>query len=154
MQIPKEILSEKNYEGTRLILIENEKLNELQVKLDTLQKEVNPILDKLNKEYYPTIDPMYAEVREFTTKLNEKKAKIAEITQSFKEDTDKIDVIEQRATLIKNKMQPIIQKELEGKLGEFELAKHTIVKDGKIYVEVFDEIEEKIKAIRNSKPKK
>ena len=42
MKIPADILSEKNYEGSRLILVENEKVAELQKELTKLQLEANP----------------------------------------------------------------------------------------------------------------
>lgn len=154
MIIEKDVLAEKNYTGSRLVLIENEKVDEFSGKLNELQQEINPILDKLAKEYYPVVDPIYQEVQRLTKLVAIEKDKIAVITESFKTDTDAIESLEQKATLIKNKIQPIIMKELDGKLGEFEIARHTTVKDGKIYVEVFDEIEEKVKQLRAIKVKK
>ena len=154
MQIDKELLSERNYTGSRLIEIVNPKLDELQVELSALQQEINPVLDKLSAEYYPKLDPLYKEVQELNEKVKALKDQIGDITRSFQPDIEIIESTEQKATLVKNKMQPLIQKEIEGKLEEFEIARHTVVKDGKLYVEVFDEIEEKVKAIRVSKAKK
>jgi hypothetical protein len=39
-------------------------------------------------------------------------------------------------------------------LGEFETARQVIEKEGKMYVEVIDELEEKIKTLRAAKAKK
>jgi len=154
MKIDKEILSEKNYAGSRLILIEDKKLDELQVELSSLQHEINPILDILNEKYYTVIDPIYQEVQKLNEEVKAKKFVIGELTNKFKKEIETIEATEQKAMLVKNKMQPIILKSIEGQLGEFEIARHTEVKEGKIYVEVFDEIEEKVKALRASKIKK
>lgn len=154
MQIDKELLSEANYTGSRLILLEDENLTKLHAELEALQKEINPVIDKLSAEYYPKIDPMYQETQKLMEQAKEIKAKIAEITNEYKSDTDFIDSLEQKAQLVKNKMQPIILEMVKDQLGEFETAKNTVVRDGKIYAEVFDEIEEKVKAIRMVKAKK
>lgn len=154
MFIDKELLSEANYAGSRLILLEDENLSKLQVELEALQKEINPVIDKLSAEYYPRIDPMYQETQKLMEQAKEIKAKIAEITNEYKADTNFIDALEQKAQLIKNKMQPIILEIVKDQLGEFETAKNTVVRDGKLYAEVFDEIEEKVKAIRMVKAKK
>jgi 2-hydroxy-3-keto-5-methylthiopentenyl-1-phosphate phosphatase len=151
MQIDKTIFSESNYTGSRLIPIENDKIKELQEVLSGYQKEINPILDRLTAEYYPKIDPLYQEVQRFAAESRKIKEEMAEISAGFKADTEFIEQMEQKATLIKNKMQPLIQKEIEGLLGEFEIARHTVVKDGQIFVEVFDQIEEKVKEIRANK---
>ena len=153
MQIAPELLSERNYSGNRLILIENEKMTELQAVLDGYQKEINPILDRLNKEYYPVVEPINQEIGKLQAQVRDLKQKITEETEKFRDDMDMIDSLEQKATLVKNKIQPIILKELEGKLGEFEIARYTEIKNGKIYAVVFDELEEKIKEIRANKKK-
>jgi peptidoglycan hydrolase CwlO-like protein len=153
MQIDPKVLSEKNYTGTRLIPVDSVKLKELQKELDSYQRQINPILDKLSKEYYPAVDPLYQRIAKLQEEIKPLKEKIAEINNKFQEDTDKIQKVEQKAMLVKNKMQPIILKSIEGQLGEFEIARHTVVKDGKVYVEVFDEIEEKVKQIRANKKK-
>ena len=151
MQIEKELLSGKNYTGSRLILIENEDVKTLQDELSAYQQEINPILEKLSSEYYPTVDPLYQEVQKKNQEIKEIKEKIAEQTEKFKPDIESIEAVEKKALLIKQKLQPIILDEVKDKLGEFETARNTVVQDGKIYVEVIDEIEEKIKQIRASK---
>jgi len=152
--IPKELFAEKNYEGSRLILIEDEKLNQLQIKLSGYQAEINPVLEKLSAELYPAIDPIYQEMNILQEQIKEKKEKIRIINEGYKADMELIEQTEQKAQLIKDKMQPIIIKAVEGQLGEFEEAKNTVVKDGKIYAEVFDKIEETVKAIRARNTKK
>ena len=151
MQIEKELLSEKNYTGSRLIEINDERVEVLQEKLTALQLEVTPILDKLQENYYSKADKIYAQIQELNKKLEPLKLELKELFEANQEDTKLIDEKEAEAKLIKDKMQPIIMDLVKDQLGEFETAKHTVYKDGKIYVEVFDEIEEKIKAIRASK---
>lgn len=148
MKIDKALLAEVNYEGSRLIKIDNETLTELQKELSSLQKEINPILDKLNAEYYTVIDPIYAEVQKLNEEIKSKKFVIAELTKKFQPEIESIEATEQRAQLVKNKMQPLILDAVKGQLGEFEIARHTVNREDGIYVEVFDEIEEKVKAIR------
>ncbi len=154
MQIDKELFSEKNYTGSRLILVESEDIKTLHDELSVLQKEINPVLDKLSTEYYPQIDPMYQEVQALNVQVKEIKEKIADITETFKSDIQSIEEVEQRAQLVKGKLQPLILEAVADQLGEFEVARQTVVQDEKIYVEVFDEIEEKVKQIRASKLKK
>lgn len=153
MQIPTEILSEKNYEGSRLVEITNDDIFTLHEELSDLQKEINPVLDRLSKEYYPLLDPMYAELQELALKQKEIKEKITEASIKFQDDVSLIEATEQKASLVKNKLQPMILDAVKDQLGEFEIARQTINKDGKIYVEVFDEIEEKVKAVRALKAK-
>lgn len=154
MQIDKELLSEKNYTGSRLFLIENEDVKTLHDELTALQKEINPTLDKLSTEYYPVVDPLYQEVQKLNTQIKEIKEKISQKTSEFEADIKSIEAIEQKANLVKDKLQPIILEAVKDELGEFEVARQTVVRDEKIYVEIFDEIEEKVKQIRASKAKK
>ena len=151
MQIEKELLSEKNYTGSRLIEINDERVSVLQKKLTELQLEVNPILDKLQENYYSKADVIYAKIQELNKQLEPLKLELKTLFEANEEDTKLIDEKEAEAKLLKDKLQPIILDIVKDQLGEFETAKHTVSKDGKIYVEVFDEIEEKIKAIRASK---
>lgn len=148
MQIDKEVLSEKNYTGTRLIEINDETVLKFQEQLDELQKKINPVLDKLQENYFSKVDEVYAKLTPLNEQISPLKDELKRLMDVNKSDTEFIDSVEQEAQLIKNKVQPIINDLVKGQLGEFETAKHTVVKDGKIYVEVFDEIEEKVKAIR------
>lgn len=154
MQLPKDLLAEKNYTGTRLIEITDPRVKKMQEELDALQKEVNPTLDRLSKELYAYLDPLHQEIQKYQEKIKEIRDKATAKHAEFAEETRLLETTDQKAQLIKNKLQPLILSLVEGDLEEFEEAKHTVVKDGKIYVEVYDVIEEKIKAHRAVKAKK
>lgn len=153
MQIDKELLSEKNYTGSRLILIDDENVRALQTELSALQQEINPILDKLSAEYYPKIDPMYQDVLALNEKVKIIKEDIAKITAEFEGDIKSIEDTELKANLVKDKIQPLILDAIKDQLGEFEIARQTKFQDGEVYAEVFDELEEKIKQLRAAKAK-
>lgn len=148
MQIPKDILSEKNYTGSRLIEITDEVVLGLKKELDLLQQEMNPLLDAIKPEW-DSLDasfPRLQKAQEELKKVQDERAPILEKCRKYEEDTLK--PVEQKAQLIKNKIQPIILELVKGELGEFEKAQQTMDKDGKVYVEIVDEIEEKVKQIR------
>lgn len=151
MQIDPELLSEKNYTGSRLVEVTDETIIELQKELSSLQVEINPILERLNENYFAPADVLYKEIEKLNEQLKPLKEKLKTLFDENKVDTDFIDAQEQKAQLIKNKLQPLLLDLMKDEVGEFETAKHTVVKDDKIYVEIFDEIEERIKAIRLSK---
>lgn len=150
MNIPKEYLEEKNYEGSRLIEITDETVMELKKQLDELQKEANPHL-KASEKYVPKMDKIYAKIQKLETKKKALQEEIAPIRAKYDETIKPIEEIEQRAVLVKNKITPIVTDLVKDQLGEFEKAMQMKEEDGKLYVEVADEIEEKIKAIRASK---
>lgn len=150
MQIPKEYLEEKNYEGTRLIEINDETVLELKKQLDDLQKEANPLLTA-SEEFLPEMDRVYAEIQKLEVQKKELHEEIAPIRAKYDEAIKPVEEIDQRATLIKNKITPIVNDIVASQLGEFEKALQMKEEDGKLYVEVVDELEEKIKAIRASK---
>jgi len=150
MQIPAELLKESNYEGTRLIEITDEAVLNLTADLTALQQEANPYLEKM-EALTPQMDPIYSEIAELEAKKKELLAQVAPIRAQYDEEMVFVEEIDQRATLIKNKVQPIINDLVKGELGEFERAMQTIHKDGKLYVEVQDQLEEKIKQLRANK---
>ncbi len=148
MLVPKDILSEKNYTGSRLIEITDEVVLGLKKELDLLQQEMNPLLDTIKPEW-DSLDasfPRLQKAQEELKKVQDERAPILEKCRKYEEDTLK--PVEQKAQLIKNKIQPIILELVKGELGEFEKAQQTMDKDGKVYVEIVDEIEEKVKQIR------
>jgi predicted nucleic acid-binding Zn-ribbon protein len=153
MKIPQEYLKEANYEGTRLIEVVDEKVKELQGELTKLQLEANPHL-KIMEDITPKLDPLFTKLRE----LEEQKTKIRDEMAPIRDPYDKellaVQKIDQKAQLIKNKIQPLILKMVNPLLGEFETARQLIEKDGKLFVEVVDEVEEKIKTLRAAKAKK
>ncbi len=150
MQIPKEYLEEKNYAGTRLIEINDETVLELKKQLDELQKEANPYLEASEK-HLPEMDRIYAEIQKLEVEKRKLQEEIAPIRALYDEAIKPVEEIDQRATLIKNKITPIVTDLVKEQLGEFEKALQMKETDGKLYVEVADEIEEKVKAIRASK---
>ena len=153
MQIPKEYLEEKNYDGSRLIEITDETILELQEETTKLQLEANPFLEKMDA-LTPQLDEVYGKIAELERQKKVLQEEVRPIREKYDAELEVVEEINQRADLIKNKMQPIIADLIKDSLGEFEKAKHTVKKDGKLYVEVFDEIEEKVKAIREANLKK
>ncbi len=207
MKIPKEYLSPKNYEGSRLIEIVDPKILMLKQALKDIQeKEANPILNAA-EPHLKVIDPANAKIaaltkkiqeivikvkpmkdefeieleklpegtEEFTPKLQKIKDKIdpilkkvtdlesdiAKVKLSKKDDQDKymaemkkVERLDEKARLLKMKMSPLVNMFLIDKLSEFERATQLLEKNGKIYVEVIDELEEKIKSIRMANSKK
>jgi len=153
MQIPQEYLEEKNYEGTRLIEITDPKVAQLKAELIKLQKEINPFLEVIEKKMTPIFDKHQEAMKPLQEKLNKLKEELAPTKSEYDALIAKIEPFEQKAQLIKNKLQPIVLKFVKGQLGEFEKANQVIDKDGKLFVEIVDEIEEKVKAIRAMKAK-
>lgn len=205
MQIDKKYLSEVNYTGSRLIEINDPKVEELKAKLREFQLEANPIL-KRTEPFLKEIEPLKEERRalkakctqlltemqplrdqydEETLKLpknfkgsnkkldliarkikvfidkihaHEKKMekinkKIRPWSDKYEAEMKKVEAIDQQASIYKQKLVPLVNKLVEKDLTEFEEAKHVIEKDGKIYVEVFDQLEEFIKTYRQKKLK-
>lgn len=150
MQIPKEYLEEKNYEGTRLIEVTDEAVLALTAELTALQQEANPYLERM-EALTPEMDPIYSEIAELEAKKKELQLQVAPIRAKYDAEMEFVEEIDQRASLIKNKVQPIINDLVKGELGEFERAMQTVHKDGKLYVEVQDQLEEKIKQLRANK---
>jgi len=150
MQIDKSVLAEKNYEGTRLIEIKDETVKKLKAKLKDLQLEINPTLEKMEK-LTPILDPFYTKIGELEREKSKIKEEMAPVREKYDALLEIAQKVEQRAQLIKNKMQPLVNRMVEKELGEFEKANQLIDKDDKIYVEVVDEIEELVKKIRTAK---
>lgn len=158
MIIDKEVLAEKNYTGTRLIEINDPTVKKFQAEVALFAPQAEPWLKKL-EDVTRVLDPARIKIRE----INEKAKKEIEAVKTEcnfdavqKEESDyiaELENIDQKATLIKNKMTPVVNDLLKDQLGEFEIARHLTVKEDKIFAEVFDEIEEKVKAIRAQKAK-
>lgn len=153
MQIPKEFLEEKNYAGTRLVEVTSPKISELHKKLTDLQLEANPHL-KIMEELTPKLDPYFTKLRELEEQKNKLREEMLPIREPYDRELEKVQKIDQKAQMIKNKIQPMVLDIVSKDLGEFETARQLHEKDGKIFVEIIDELEEKIKSIRASKTKK
>ena len=152
MQIPAEFFSEVNYSGTRLIKIEDEIVRALQEELTALQKEANPFLEQM-EAITPELDPVYDEIRELELKKGELQKKVAPARARYDAIAKNVEEIDVRASSIKAKITPIVLDLVKDDLSEFEIPLHTVVKEGEMYVEVRDEIEERVKQLRAIKAK-
>lgn len=152
MQIPKEYLEPKNYTGTRLIEIKDKKVYQLQEELIALKPEVLKIVEGMD-EAVKVLDPAYTKMNELRDEISKIKESISKEEEIVRSKQKQLEPYEQKEQLIKNKMQPLIDKELDGQLNEFERPLHTVFKDEKIYVEIEDQLEEKVKQIRSGKSK-
>jgi hypothetical protein len=165
MKIDKAILSEKNYEGSRFIEVKaTADLKRLFKELEDIRKEAGPLLEESDK-IYPIVDPYYKELGviqgemqkaqdDFQTRKSELRAKYINEVTRLEEIDLKMKPIEVKSNMIKNKLMPIILDEVKDQLGEFEVAFQTKEKDGKVFVEVQDKIEELVKSLRAQKAKK
>lgn len=153
MNIPKEILSEKNYEGTRLIEIKDEKVLSLLAEVKKCGEEAKPFLEEMEK-LTPALEVIYAELKPLEDKRKELKDKLTEELKPFQAQQEKADLINQKADAIKEKLYPIAREVIKGELSEFEMGGQFIERDGKVYIEVTDQIEQKIKEIRAFNAKK
>lgn len=155
MQIPREHLEEKNYEGTRLIEVTDPTILKLRLEIAKLQKPAEPHLKKM-EEHAKTLDPFYQKITALNNEIKKFKEEMAPTKAIFDEGVSELEKIEARAQLIKNKLQPLVNKYIEGSLREFETPIQVVEKEGKVYVEIQDEIEEKIKQVRakNTQKKK
>ena len=154
MQYPADLFAEKNYTGSRLIEIDDPKVKDLRAKAQKLQEEANVILEGGISKMWNELDPYNKQIQELENKKNEIREKMQKLQEPFQEDLKKLQALDQKAANIKNKITPLVQKIVESGLGEFETAHKITEKDGKTYVEVIDEIEEKVKAIRAVKAQK
>lgn len=156
MKIDKEMLAEKNYSGSRLIEITDKTVLKLQKEVAKFAPLAKPHLDKLEK-LGKVLDPARIKIRELREKLKKEEDKIKEdckfdelVVQEAKA-IEELEAINQKADLVKNKITPIINNLVKDQLDEFEIARHVNVKEDKIFVEVFDEVEEKVKQLRAQK---
>lgn len=150
MKIPTEFTKESNYEGTRLIEIKDENIIALKKELDVLQGEANPILIKM-EGITPELDVYFEKVGKLRGEIDVLNQEVQPNKDKYQELQGELDVIEQKAILVKNKIQPMVNALVAPELGEFEKAMQLREVDGTILVEVQDEVEEKIKAIREAK---
>ena len=155
MKIPADLLAEKNYDGARLLEITDKKVIELKKEIETYQPIAKPHLDKM-AELGKQLDPHYTKIRELDAEKEKIKKEMQPTLDAFNAELKHMEEVQQKTDILKDKIRVIISKLLEKELGEFESAKELRPdeKTGKLYVEIIDEIEEKIKAIRMVKAKK
>lgn len=152
MQIDPKVLSEKNYTGTRLIEITDERVIELNNQRKEFLKEGEPILEEMEK-LSPPLDAFYVKLKPIEDERAKIKLEMQPAYDAYNEKVEEMDKVYQKGQLVSNKMQPIINELVKPELGEFETAKQLVEKDGKLFVEVQDEIEEKVKSLRAIKAK-
>lgn len=151
MQIPSEYLEVKNYDGSRLIEIEDETVSKLHAeKVAILEAEKKPILDEMEK-LEPSLDAFYKKLQPLEKERDELKKEMKPLSDQYTEHVAKIEIVQQKVDLIDSKINTIVNDMVKPQLGEFETAMTMHVKEGKFSVEVVDEIEEKVKAIRQLK---
>jgi len=153
MQIPKEILSEKNYTGSRLIEIKDEKVISLLAEIKKCGEEAKPYVDEMER-LTPALEAIYSELKPIEDKRKELKDKLTEELKPFQVQQEQADLINQKADAIKEKLYPIAREVIKNELGEFEMGGQFIEKDGKVFIEIKDQLEEKIKEIRQFNLKK
>lgn len=150
MQIDPALFSEKNYVGTRLIEITDETVIKLNEARKEALKEGEPILKEM-EALSPPLDAFYIKLRP----IEEERAKIKEEMQpaydAYNAKVEEMDKFYQKGQAISNKMQPLINAIVKPQLAEFETAKTMVERDGKLFVEVADEVEELVKKIRATK---
>jgi seryl-tRNA synthetase len=149
MNIPKEVLSEENYTGNRRIHVSHPMITKYKAEIDEIQKQANPSLKKM-EGFAKKLDPSYAKIQELTNEINAIKAEMAPTLELYNIEVAKVEVKDQKAQMVKNKLQPIINKIIKGQLGEFERPIHVVTEKGQHYVEVSDIIEDFVKARRAS----
>lgn len=155
MKIPLELLAEKNYDGSRLFEITDEKVITLKKEIETYQPVAKPYLEKMEK-LGKELDPFYTKIRELDAEKDKIKKEMQPTLDSFNAELKHMEKIQQKTDVLKDKIRVIVSKILEKELGEFESARELRPDEttGKLFVEIIDEIEEKVKAIRMVKAKK
>ena len=150
MNIPKEYLKESTYSGNRLIEITDPTVIKLKAEIAKFKPIAEPFLKKMD-ELGKILDPFYTKIRELKAEEDKLKKEMQPTLDLFNAELKEMEAIEQKTDLIKNKIQPLVAKILEGQLGEFETGRQLIEKDDRLFVEVYDELEEKVKAVRMAK---
>lgn len=150
MQINKEALAEKNYTGARLVKIIDPTIIKLQKELTKYQIKANPILKKMEK-ISPKMDPIYQKIGEHQKEIKRLQEELLPFKELYDVELKKVELIDQKAQLIKNKIQPIALKLVEKELGEFEQANQIVAKGNELFIEITDKLEDFIKAHRANK---
>lgn len=152
MQIEKELLAEDKYTGIRLIPIKTHTVYQMAKEVDKIQKQANPILDEMEKLSKEKLEPTQIKIRELKEEIKklQDNPEYIQAIDEYEVLLKRVELKDNKATVIKNKMQPLVDAEIEGQLGEFEKPLKLIGKDGKYFVEVIDELEEWLKGKRKN----
>lgn len=147
------VLAEKNYEGNTLKLITDETIINLHKELNKLQLEANPFLEEMER-LTPVLDPIFTKIGEHQKAIDALKEEMKPAKDEYDVNLKAVEEIDQRAQLIKNKIQPLAENLFTSEFSEFQKASQIIVKDDKLYVEVVDKLEDFIKNFRATNVKK
>jgi uncharacterized coiled-coil DUF342 family protein len=151
MQIPKEYLEEKNYEGTRLITIESEDIKRLQdERTEYLEVNQKPLLEQMD-ELTPELDEFYAKIGPIEKERQELKEKFKPVYDKYHALLAELEKSREGLDAINAKINTISYDLVKDQLSEFEKTMTLHFRNDKFEVEVCDELEEKIKLIRASK---
>lgn len=101
------------------------------------------------KELEVQMDPVIDRIKKREAEIHEIREELKPHKDAWDAEHIKVQEIDKRAAVIKEKMIPFVNKFLDGKLEEFEEAKHLVDNEDKIYAEVFDQLEEFIKTYRS-----
>jgi hypothetical protein len=151
MHLPADLLSEKNYSGTRLIEITDENILKLFKERGEILKSGEPIMKRMDELSKP-LDEFYARLKPLEEERKQIKEDMQPAIDAYQAVVDEMDRdIYQKTRLIDQKLNPMVDEVVKDQLSEFEKAKTLTERDGKYYVEVEDQLEEKIKLIRATK---
>ena len=131
MQIDPTLLTPENYSNPRYIELKDEQIGKLYEKVQVHQKKVNPDLKR------------YEELEKQANGIKEEMKEIVEAMQ----------VEDQKASKIKEKLVPLVEDEVLPQLNELEEFVGIELKDGKYFAKVNDRIEEWVKAVREQQQK-
>ena len=132
MQLDPKLLTPENYTNPRYVPLENEEIAKLYEKLMSIQDAVSPDLER-----YEELEKQAAGTKE-----------------EMKELVEKMNVQNQKASKVKEKLVPLVEDAVMKELTELEefvgIEKRD---DGKYYAKINDRIEEWVKAVREQQKK-
>ena len=142
MQLNSRIFEEEKYSNPRFVELTDEKAIELYNEILELQKGINPKLERFQE-----IEDKKAELKKpFTDYVAETKQEQDDL-MAFMEGED------QKARAIKEKLVPLVEKEVLPQLGEFDEFIGLEIQDGKYFCKINDRIEEFVKSVRSGRKK-
>lgn len=154
MRIDKEILSEKNYEGTRMIYLEDEKIVDLKKQLNAIQEiELNPILDTLQDEFkamddaQAKIQVIRDEIKELLEEVKPQRDELTTLTKDYTAETEVSPEVEALSNVIKECINKVEEKDAQIK----EITK-SVEKERKTYEEkrvLMDEMDQRASLIKD-----
>lgn len=140
MQIDEQVIAPTKYSNPRFVEIKDKKVKELYEQVLEFQKVINPKLERLEE-----ITQKKEKLKKpFNDYCAEVKAEEEELI-AFMEGEDA------KARKIKEKLVPMVEKEVMPELGDFDEFVGLQINNDKLVAKVNDRIEEFIKSVRNQK---